>query len=491
LTTERARIPRLGPGAVYLRALDPLFRAHPDLIRVAEIEPATLWVRATAPDAAPRGSLLELQALASLPQARLLHGVGYPLGGTICDQERHVGEFRRWARALDAPWQSEHLSVLDLAGARGAVSCGFLMPPLQTEAGVEIAAANIVRRRAALGWPLAFETGVSYFASRAGEMADGAFFAAVAEAADCGILLDLANLTVNERNGRDPVEKVLAELPLDRVWEVHLAGSEFAHGYWLDAHCGAADPELAALAADVVADLPNLGAIIFEVSADRMPGFGEAAFLRQMETLSGLWDVAGSGRSAPRHARARRRPLPATVEPADWEALIAARMLPPAHRPPVLPAMEVLDDSDAFALYAILVAAFRRGAVVDLLENAVRLLLTGLGEAGLQALFDRHFAETPPSLYPSDEALAFAAFLETTGCQVPGLDDMAAFEAGVIRAAADDRPVRVRLRRPLDALLTAAAAGLPVGLPEGPAYELEIGGAAGLRLVEPRPEWAD
>lgn len=456
MTTERARIPRLGPGAVYLRALDPLFRAHPDLIRVAEIEPATLWVRATAPDAAPRGSLLELQTLSSLPQARLLHGVGYPLGGTICDQERHVGEFRRWAAALDAPWHSEHLSVLDLMGARGVVSCGFLMPPLQTERGVEIAAANIVRRREVLGRPLAFETGVSYFAPRAGEMADGAFFAAVAEAADCGILLDLANLDVNERNGRDAVEKVLAELPLDRVWEVHLAGSEFAHGYWLDAHCGPVDPELAALAADVVADLPNLGAIVFEVSADRMPGLGEAAFLRQMETLSGLWEAAGSGRSASRPARARRIPLPAVIEPPDWEALIAAHMLPSAHRPPVRPAVAALADPDAFALYAILVAAFRRGAVVDLLENTVRLLLTAVGAAGLQALFERHFAVMPPSLYPSDEALAFAAFLETAGCEVPGLDDMAAFEAGVIRAAADDHPVRVRLRRRLDAQIGRA-----------------------------------
>ena len=38
----------------------------------------------------------------------------------------------------------------------------------------------------------------------------------------------------------------LAKLPLERVWEVHLAGIEFAHGHWLDAHSGGIDPELAA-----------------------------------------------------------------------------------------------------------------------------------------------------------------------------------------------------------------------------------------------------
>lgn len=488
MTAARARVPRLGPGAVYLRALDPLFRAHPDLIRVAEIEPSTMWVRATAPDARPRGSALELRDLSGLPQSKLLHGVGYPVGGLICDQDLHVGEFCRWAEALEAPWVSEHLSVLEVSGAQGPAACGFLMPPLQTEAGVDLAVANIVRRRDRLGRPFAFETGVSYFAPRADEMADGAFFAAVAQGADCGVLLDLANLTVNDRNGRDAVEQVLACLPLDQVWELHLAGSEFAQGYWLDAHCGAIGPELAALAADVVADLPHLGAIIFEVAADRLPGFGETAFLRQMEIVAGLWDAAGSGRSAvvSRLAPAPRRRSPASVTPADWEALIATRLLPPALRP--ADARNDIADPHAFALYAALIAAFRRGAIADLLENTVRLLLADLGLARIDALFDAHFATTPPSLYPSDDALAFAAFLETAALELPGLDDIAAFEAGVIRAASDDRPVQVRLRRPLDALLTAIASGAPIDLPEGAAYGVEIVGPEGLRLLALEPE---
>ena len=160
-------------------------------------------------------------------------------------------------------------------GRTGPRSCGFLMPPLQTQAQAELAADNIRRRRAATGLPFAFETGVNYFAPRHGEMPDGEFFATVADAADCGILLDLNNLWVNQKNGRAPIEEVLAALPLERVWEVHLAGAEFAHGFWLDAHCGAIDPDLAAIAAEVAPDLPNLGAIIFEVAPDRLASFPE------------------------------------------------------------------------------------------------------------------------------------------------------------------------------------------------------------------------
>jgi hypothetical protein len=72
---------------------------------------------------------------------------------------------------------------------------------------------------------------------------------------------------------------------------VHLAGAEFEHGYWLDAHSGALDPDLVALATDVVADLPNLGALIFEIAPSWFARFGEAAFLREMETINRLWDI--------------------------------------------------------------------------------------------------------------------------------------------------------------------------------------------------------
>src|SRR5882757_6960742 len=85
-----------------------------------------------------------------LPQNFLTHGVGCPIGGTICDQEQQTPQFRVWTEALNAPWTSEHLSVFRVRGASGERPCGFLMPPLQTEAGVSLAATNITDRTAAL-----------------------------------------------------------------------------------------------------------------------------------------------------------------------------------------------------------------------------------------------------------------------------------------------------------------------------------------------------
>lgn len=354
------------------------------------------------------------------------------------------------------------------------------MPPAQSEASVALAARNIRERTAAVGAPFAFETGVNYFAPRPGEMPDGEFFAAVAEAADCGILLDLANLTVNARNGRARLEDALAALPLERVWEVHLARPEFAHGAWLDAHAGALEPDLVALAAEVLPDLPNLGAVIFEVAPDRAEALGETGFLKQMEALAALWARAGA-RGGTGRARARPvlRPVSAGPgpEPAAWEAEIAANLLP-GPKPP--------DADPAFALYGVLVRAFRKGAVADLLEASVVQLLKALGEAGFTALFDAYAAEIGPSLYPSDEAMAFAGFVASRDLDVPALADLLAFEAAVVRAAVDGRPAQVMLRHDIEALLTAAADGRPLaGLPADPQV-LEIGGPGDfVRRLEP------
>jgi hypothetical protein len=345
------------------------------------------------------------------------------------------------------------------------------MPPRQTDAQVAIAAENIRRRTNRTGRPFAFETGVNYFSPWPDEMADGEFFAAVAEAADCGILLDLANLWVNARNGRATVAAVVERLPLDRVWEVHLAGSEYVGGYWLDAHCGGIDPALAAMAADIIPDLPNLGAVIFEISGQRYPEFGPAAFLREMETLQGLW-----ARSKPAPGRVSRETeprveTPSRVRPLEWERWIAERMLSAAPNP------EPIDsDDDGFALYRRLADEFRFGAVAEMLNNSVRLLVTSLGDRGTRELLARFARCAPPSAYPTDEALAFARFARDLAPPIAAFDDILSFEVAAVVAAADSRAVEVTVPEDIDRLLAQVAAGsTPKPHPNLPRRRVEVG----------------
>jgi len=480
--------PRLGPGAIYLRSLDGLFRSHADLIKVAEIEPQSLWTKGTAPGALPRGIPEELRQLQALPQDILMHGVGCPIGGTICDQVRHVPYFRAWSEALNAPWTSEHLSIFHLHGRSGEEPCGFLMPPLQTDAGARLAVRNITRRAAVLGKPFAFETGVNYFAPRPCEMPDGEFFRTIAEAADCGILLDLTNLWANHKNGRADIHDVLACLPLERVWEVHLAGLEFAHGTWLDAHSNSVDDELVAIASDVVANLPNLGAIIFEIAPDRVDRFGERNWLTEMEKVQRLWDTSRGAigcEAKKKEARLWTFDGPATPSPEDWERTLAERLL---QSPANAESPELRDpDKRSFSLYRELIASFRRGAVAELMGNTTRLLLIAMGEMALRRLMDRYVSACSPEVFPTDEALSFRRFLAQKAIPIPALEDLSKFEATLVAAAADGGSVQVELSSDIDAVLGEVTMGRlpgPATVRPGTVLEIAVDPVPVVRMIQ-------
>ncbi|MEZ5363181.1 MAG: DUF692 family protein [Bryobacterales bacterium] len=213
--------PKIGVGMIYSTTLQPFLERRPDALDALEIEPQTLWL-ADDPFTGPFHEFTPgIEAFAALPGRKLVHSVGVPLGGERPPSPGQLDLLRRTATRLDSPWVSEHLSV---AGTPHRAA-GFLLPPLQTEEGVAVAVRNVRAFAAAVGRPVAIETGVAYLRRKPFEMHDGDFVRRIAEEADCGILLDLHNLYCNERNGRIRIDDFLERIPLERVWEVHLAGA--------------------------------------------------------------------------------------------------------------------------------------------------------------------------------------------------------------------------------------------------------------------------
>src|SRR3546814_256555 len=230
-----ATLPESGVGIVYFPALEPLLDAGKGLIDVIEVEPQPLWLKDSG-GGCPRLDERAFDRLLARPQRKLVHGVGIPLAGTVGVDSSQIGAFRESVARLDPPWVSEHLAFLRAGRGRQAFNTGFLLPPLQSRETIETSVRNIRQLQAAIGRPLAFEIAANYLKPLPGEMTDGEFIAEIAERADCGILLDMHNLWCNQLNGRQPVDDVLATLPLERVWEIHLAGGDAVDGYWLDAH---------------------------------------------------------------------------------------------------------------------------------------------------------------------------------------------------------------------------------------------------------------
>jgi uncharacterized protein (UPF0276 family) len=450
--------PALGVGVIYLPELVPLLESRPDLVAVLELEPQTLWrylPDRTMPYVQDRG---ELERIAGLPQRKLVHGVGFPVGGSRLPDARHLEPLVETIECLGSPWASEHLGFNSFGDG---VNTGFLLPPLQTRAGVDAAVAAVSRVAGALPVPFLIETGVNYLRPTPGCLSDGAFVAAVAEEADCGILLDLHNLWANEVNGRQTVREFVAELPLERVREVHIAGGLEHAGYWLDAHSGRIPEPLLELAAWVVPRLPNLGAIVFELLASYLEPLGLDGVAEEVSKLARIWELRGS---AVVDARVAPKPAgtPPAISPGEWEdelgALVIGRSVPGSP----------LADDPGIEILRELVANFRSGMIVDALRLTSRLLLLSGGEQLMPDLLAGFFATSPPQLFASAEAEAFAAYVRSRAPAIAHLDEVLAYECASLRVLLVGEPEQVQFgHEPYAVLLPLAEGRLPVAPPRG------------------------
>jgi uncharacterized protein (UPF0276 family) len=463
-----AEPPRLGIGLGYSSAIEPLLEREPDLIDVLEIEPQTTWIKTGDRYWANEEVL---RHLLELPGRKLIHSVGAPVGGTVGPEAAQIALLRDAVERFQSPWLSEHLSF----NRTPELATGFFLPPRQTPQGVRVATRAIRELQAGLPVPIAVETGVNYLRPRPDELADGEFVGQVVDAADCGILLDLHNIFANDRNGRQPLEAFLAQLPLERVWEVHLAGGMDAEGFWLDAHSGAVPDALYAIAERVIPRLPNLGAIIFEIFPSFVPEVGLELVRDQLIRLRDLWRLRAAGPTAP-SPKVPRVELSSdsvdAVSPEAWERALGRLITGRAAHDAV--GAELARDR-AVPLVEGLIHEFRGSMIVSVLPLTARLLMLALGPPASRVVFRDYWSKTPPQMFASLEAEAFGRHLDDLALKIPQLAAVLTFERAVL-ATLIDRQTRVVSFdfEPLPLLHALAEGRLPDEPGELGAYEIEV-----------------
>ena len=161
-----------------------------------------------------------------------LHCVGMSLGSTDPPDYDYLATVKRLAERFEAVRVSDHLCFTSVGG----VQLHDLLPLPFTEEALECAAAKIRRVQDFLGRRILIENVSSYLTYEHSTMDEMDFLTAVAERADCHILLDLNNWHVNVRNHGARAADVFKRLPLGRVREVHLGGFRNRGDFLLDAH---------------------------------------------------------------------------------------------------------------------------------------------------------------------------------------------------------------------------------------------------------------
>jgi uncharacterized protein (UPF0276 family) len=309
----------------------------------------------------------------------------------------------RSARDVDAVHWSEHLSF-NRARSGSVRHAGYLLPPVPRVETVRAAVGHIARFQDEYDRPFLVETPTSYLRPVAGDLTDGTFVAQIAEQADCGILLDLHNVWANDLNGRQPVVEFLAEIPLDRVWEVHLAGGVYLDDLYLDAHIGAVPGPLLDLARAVIPRLPRVRAILFEAVPDSVGRLGAEGLAGVLDELAALARLPEQ-RAVTGHHRAGAEPATAArggPGAAEREAQLLAYTTRAAAAFPG-------DDPGATALRYLTDQA-RLSLLVAAHAPRLRRLLVEHGRERTEVLLQEFLASTPASAWPAEQNAAFASW---------------------------------------------------------------------------------
>jgi hypothetical protein len=162
----------------------------------------------------------------------VMHGVSMSLGSTDELDFNYLRQLKTLIDRIEPRWFSDHLCWTGVDQR----NMHDLLPLPYTEEAVRHVADRISRVQDFIGRQMLIENLSSYITYCEDVMPEWEFLSAVAERADCYLLLDVNNIYVSSFNHHyDPID-YLDGVPVDRVWQHHLAGHTNDGNLIIDTH---------------------------------------------------------------------------------------------------------------------------------------------------------------------------------------------------------------------------------------------------------------
>jgi len=162
----------------------------------------------------------------------VMHGVSLSIGNTDPLDFDYLQQVKALSKRINARWISDHLCWSGLDG----VNSHDLLPLPYTDETVMHVARRIKQVQEVLERRFLIENVSSYVSYTQSAMTEWQFLTAIAEEADCLLLLDVNNIYVSSVNHEfDPLDYLNA-IPVERVQQHHLAGHSDYGDYIIDTH---------------------------------------------------------------------------------------------------------------------------------------------------------------------------------------------------------------------------------------------------------------
>jgi uncharacterized protein (UPF0276 family) len=203
------------------------------------------------------------------------------------------------AETIGFAWYSEHLtSLVTMRGAVPNAQNGLGLPVPYDEDVLTMLVAKVRRVQERLGMRLLLENPAAFTPGLGCDYREPEFLNELARRTGCGVLLDLHNLYVNERNNHDDCDDYLHLLDLDNVVEVHIAGGAELLGVDTEAHAALTPPRVWELAADYLPAMSSLVSVIVEFHESCVDRTVVPSIVAELERMHEIVDAVPTAAAA-------------------------------------------------------------------------------------------------------------------------------------------------------------------------------------------------
>ena len=138
--------------------------------------------------------------------------------------ERAIARARSLAELYRSPWVAEHFQCLHTED--GTYNLNYVFPPLYTEEFLNRFVTNANALQARLDQPLVMENIPGFFDVKASRIPEATWLRRFFDRTEAGFLLDLPHVWLEAHYHGIDAKRFLADFPLERVIELHVAGVE-------------------------------------------------------------------------------------------------------------------------------------------------------------------------------------------------------------------------------------------------------------------------
>jgi len=154
-----------------------------------------------------------------------IHGVCMSIGGPGALDVTHLARFRDLVARYEPTLVSEHLAW----SSHGGKFFNDLLPLPYTKDTLDTVCEHINQVQEAIKRPILIENPSTYVAFASSTMSETDFIRALSQRTGCALLMDVNNVFVSANNHGFSASAYLADFPLERVGEIHLAGHSEQH----------------------------------------------------------------------------------------------------------------------------------------------------------------------------------------------------------------------------------------------------------------------